>query len=314
MRRFVLFLLCWAGMGLAAYPQRVDAHKLLFLAHTGYSRILVPDATVATAGGLGLGAGVGYEYQHGQFLLQTGLGFQRITSAASISSFDHNVPMQDTENRFYEGIFEFRNNRERQTLWGVTLPVMVGADFRRFYFLAGAKVLFNLGGYVLTESDVTSKARYDMIVGSDGDGLLADMPNHGLTTHHRSLESRQPFAPVWFVSCEVGKTFRPSPARRHRTARAEYYRNVMDGNRSFRRQLFCGHTCRVALFCDYGFGSLTGRVGNAAKIVNTATCPQAYQPALNHTSYATGRFHALYVGVKCSLLLEFTECYPCRGY
>ena len=46
------------------------------------------------------------------------------------------------------------------------------------YVLFGVKYGYNFYGYSLTSTSVTSRGRYDHIIGEDDGGLLSDMPNH----------------------------------------------------------------------------------------------------------------------------------------
>ena len=74
--------------------------------------------------------------------------------------------------------FDFRHNVDRQRVGSVAIVAKLGfVSYSDVYVLFGAKYGYNFYGYSLTSTSVTSRARYDHIIGEDDGGLLSDMPN-----------------------------------------------------------------------------------------------------------------------------------------
>ncbi|NDV46355.1 hypothetical protein D0T49_04790 [Paludibacter sp. 221] len=310
----LLFLFSLIACTVHTQAQGLDySHNLIFWGNTGYSSIMALQPETSSSGKVGANIGFGYEYRYKRFMLQTGFEVQHLSSVMKYDEFTHTVPMRDTEGRDFEGIFIFRENREQQYFNNVSVPLLVGFSHYDIYFLIGGKFQFNFSNKMRTVSTVTSKARYDMLVGSDGQGLLEDMPNHGLTDTKRTVEGGIKISPIYVASFEVGKNYKPAMKKSSGNARYEYLRRQREFENRFTPHIFDRHYYRIAFFCDYGFTSLKEK-NPPGIIINTATQPKAYAPALNHMLYGTDKTHTLHVGVKLTLLFQFKGEYPCHCY
>lgn len=308
-------LLFWLMVCLARVcAQSFDhTHNLVAWGNVGYDRVSNKSLETFSPGGMGTDVGLGYEFHYKKFILQTGLDLQGLFSVMQYKDISHVVPMLDTEGRPFDGIFEMQNNREHQTLNNITIPLLLGFSYYDVYFLAGGKFQFNFNNRISTSSDVTSKARYNNIIGSDGGGLLTDMPNHDLKTVNQTVEGSLDLSPIYALSFEVGKKFTPPVRKKAGTARREYYRQQKESENRFKKQTFSRHYYRLAFFCDYGFTSLKEN-NQPGMIINTATQPRAYSPALNHMLYSEKDARLLYAGLKFTILFEFPSKYPCYCY
>jgi hypothetical protein len=306
----VLLLCCLTVCTVQVSSQYLDySHNLAVWSNVGYSRFSIDAPEASVPGRFGANIGLGYEFHYKRFILQSGVDIQRISSTTTYDNIQQIVPMRDTEGRLFDGIFDFKNNTERQTFNNVAIPLLAGFSFYDMYFLVGGKFQYNFNSNVVTSSNVVSSARYDMIIGSDGDGLIHDMPNHGLTTVRRTIKSNLELSPIYYaISLEIGKKIEPSSFRiGNAQTRSRYSRYTQSRN----PRIFGQHYYRIALFCDYGFASLKGKTSQDI-IVNTATQQKAYAPTLNHIVYSTKNLQTLYIGVKFTLLFEFIDKYSCQ--
>ena len=285
-------------------------HNLVFWGGTGYSSVLAQTPDMSSRGRIGANIGVGYEYHYKKFILHTGLDVQRFASAAVFSDVRSIVSMRDTGGREFEGIFDLRDNKERQVFNNLSIPLLFGFSFYDVYFLAGGKFQLNVNNKISTVSHVTATAIYGNIIGSDGNGLLYDMPNHGLTTTEQTVESSIEISPVYTASFEIGKVFKPTVRRISGNARDEYFRIQKENRNWLKSSIFSRHYYRLALFCDYGFTTIKNP--SSELIVNRAVQAQGYSPALNHMLYTVEKFNPFYAGLKFTLLFEFTGKYPCQ--
>lgn len=141
------------------YTKGPDIHYVSMWGGAGYSG-LVGNYTAASfgadtrmsgsfdqrfiGGGGGL-IGVGYELHHNSFLFSVGPELRLFSSRNDIM-YDAHVIRDD-----YASItqhYVLNGYRETQTVGQVMLPILFGADFERYYFLAGAKIGYTfLGNY-----------------------------------------------------------------------------------------------------------------------------------------------------------------------
>ncbi len=310
-----LFLFCLLAYILQGYPQGLDhTHNFAIWADAGYSRISGNIQDTSPLGGTGAGIGIGYEYHYKNFILQTGLDLHRLSSLMKYNDFQYSVPMRDTQGRDFDGIFEFYDSKEKQLFNTISLPLLAGFSFRDFYFLAGGKIGLSFHKKTTTDSHITTMANYGMIIGSDGQGLLYDMPNHGLTNFSQTVKGSLKLTPVYTASVEIGKIFKPSVRKNSRNAQSEYFRQQKENENWLRRRVFSRHYYRLAVFCDYGFTSLREKHTEYNTIINTAIQPGAYSPALAPLLYKADNIHTLYTGIKFTLVFEFVSKYPCQCY
>lgn len=105
-------------------------------------------------GGPGAGLGAAYELEHGKFRFSTGLDFTWLNSATKYG-YMFNRPIAGATDR--EQIYMVSGAKETRNLGYVGVPVMLGAEFDKFFFMVGVKA-----GYKIIDSYSTS-GTYDII-------------------------------------------------------------------------------------------------------------------------------------------------------
>ena len=106
-------------------------------------------------GGPGAGLGLAYELEHGKFRFNTGLDFTWLNSASKYG-YMFSRPVSGSGGNI-QHMYLISDYKETRNLGYVGVPVMLGAQFGRYYFLVGAKV-----GYMLMDS-YSGKGTYDII-------------------------------------------------------------------------------------------------------------------------------------------------------
>ncbi|MCL2414662.1 MAG: hypothetical protein FWC94_05345 [Bacteroidales bacterium] len=260
-----------------------SSNSIALWTNAGYSSIMNHSPATRAIGGLGGAIGIGYEYRaRSGFLLQTGFELSLYNSVMRRNDTLHIVPMIDTEGRAFDGLFSFENISSRQQLVNIGPTLMLGTQFQNnFYFLVGGKVKFNIDGAERASSDVTKRARYDNIIGDDHDGILSDMPSHGLRINQRSHNSSLKMNTLFIGSVEVGYVFSTGNSRTPRSTRM-----------------------RLSVFLDYGFSPVS-RSNNDLIINNSPT--SEYTPKIAvflHHDVQSGFFNTLFTGLRLTTLFD----------
>ena len=135
-------------VGYAAMMDKING------SYMGAGTINQSNALQQLKGGAGAGLDVTYNLEYGHFLFETGLDF-RFLNSASTYGFTA-TRLDNTYGATYSYLFD--NLRETRNMLEIGLPLMLGAQFNKFYFLVGAKVHYGLPlGY-------SQKGKYDIVV------------------------------------------------------------------------------------------------------------------------------------------------------
>lgn len=104
-------------------------------------------------GGAG-GLGFAYELQKKHFIFQTGLGVLYGQSAFRTPNAIDSLPgAVDNDGEVFTYVYDMRNRRDNYTNIAAQIPLLIGGQWNRFYFLLGAKVTLN----VIQNANVTGK-------------------------------------------------------------------------------------------------------------------------------------------------------------
>jgi len=143
-------------------------------------------------GGPGFGIDLAYNLEYGHLLFVTGLDFRFLNST---SDYGFQVDrLEQTYNATYSYLFD--DLRETRNMMQLGVPVMLGAQFDRYYFLLGVKAGYSIFG------NYSQKGKYDVVV---TDPALIDP--YGLGIHEISGETEQPIKfrqPELSIAAEFG--------------------------------------------------------------------------------------------------------------
>ena len=133
------------------YAAMMDKFKDAYL---GAGTLNQKNALQQLIGGPGAGIDFTYNLEYGHFLFETGLDFRYLNSS---SAYGFQAERTDlTYNAKYNYLFD--RMTEMRHLLQVGVPVMLGAQFSRYYFLVGAKIHYSIA------APYSQKGKYDVTV------------------------------------------------------------------------------------------------------------------------------------------------------
>lgn len=268
-------------------------HFVSFDAGLGYSSLLNDSNVVAQGNGASAYLGVGYRLLYNNFLFSMGLEAQYLYNAYSMDSAKMVLQMLDTEADAFKLNVDATQGDDWVHAVNLSVPVLLGMEYRRFYFLVGPKFSFNMWNQMQAQAQMVTTATYDQYIDD-----FANMPNHELGNY--VLESERAHA-NWTVDiiahAEIGYRF---------------------GDVSFEtgadipkpKQRFY-----VALFVDYGLLNLNRDSASGYRLGYRQLPDQPLEiyltPALMSREMSGVRVNQLSAGVKVAVLLELPKHSSC---
>ena len=263
---------------------------------------------VSNVGG-GLMLGINYELQYRHLIVQTGFGINYSASSNSLYNYGFVADVVEYSSMKYH--YDFSHYTE-QTTYGVGyIPLKVGAAFKHWYFLAGAKIgIFSFANTSAIATDVKIWASDQDVIGP-----LQGMPNHGLQNLHIE-DGKKPIHMAPFnamLSAEIGMPINSLINLRSRKyIDDQVYRLASKTDRI---------QYRLAIFADFGLNNLYKYTANpiaynadrqgglvAVNGVNRLTPYSIYgfQPMQDLV------LNNLLVGIKLSMQLQLPNSSACR--
>lgn len=277
--KIILIILLFT-LYIQSYSQE-RTNNLLLWGMAGYSEMTTGAESLRSEGKLGAGIGVGYELNYRKLLFNTGVEVVNLNSHLLTENMDHRVSMidHDIEMREYTGNFYFTSNRDKYRLINVNIPVMLGFDAGKVYFLAGGKLGFNISGKSKTQSTVNATATYPEFIEDFG-----DMPNHFLSKKKETTDYKVNFTSSLLISGEIGLNLSDlNPRGLYNTPKTKW---------------------RLGVFFDYGLSNIREDVPAGEILVNKAS-DGGYRPVFNSymlSGFTDGaRSNTFFVGIKLTM-------------
>lgn len=263
----------------------------------GYAAMLDNVEETNPALGGGGSVGFGYELQRRNFIFNVGVEGNYEKTVNDIKNTTTNIDMVDTEGDPFVYNCLFNNRKDANQLANVNVPVMVGAQFGKFYFLVGGKVGFNLYGKGEAASDMTATGTYPQFI-----GVFENMPNHSFTSSYYSSQSGVSFKPNAAASCELG-------------FRLGGHSNETGFDVPKHKTQY-----RLGVFADYGITNMHKNVSNG-DLLTCAPGTTGLDITLNNVYISNlamdKKINNLFVGVKFTILFKLPEpgmCVICSDY
>ena len=252
----------------------------------GYHSFMTSAPGIDYTGNFGAGIGLGYEFQFKRFMVHTGGEFNYLTADLQTSPFIHQQNLFDPAGNFYVGNYGFYDNNDHYTLGYVNIPLMLGFQFGRFYFLVGGKVGFNILGESSTSTRVVNAGEYPL--------AIKEIKKPGFPTKERTYPTTTEFEMNYGASAEVGVYLGRYKNKEGKVKRVKY---------------------RLAAFADYNFANIRPSVTTEEMLINNAEAPY-YEPVLNslmRTEKMKGQhLNNLYTGIKFTVLFNVKESVECQ--
>jgi len=215
-------------------------------------------------GGPGAGIDLTYNLEYNHLLFVTGLDFRYLNST---SAYGFNAARLDnTYGATYNYLFD--NMRETRNMMQIGVPVMLGAQFNRYYFLVGAKVGYTLWG------NYSTRGRYDILV---NDPSLVD--TYGLGIYDLNGQTNAPIKfkqPELSVVAEFGidldEWMQAQPVQRRGRNRIKPGERLPFGREHIHY--------RVGLFAEYG-------------VLNTNATPAANPVVFSGNNLEVGKSNSM---------------------
>lgn len=176
MKRY-LFIVCILLLNVCAYAfTRLTPETHHFVAvhgDLGYSALLHTIPGQRAAAGVNANIGLDYRLYRNNFLLSIGAEGMYEMNSNHLKSVDMSVKMIDTEGDIFNMHVMMDKSRDRSHMVNLNIPLLVGGEWRRVYFLIGPKVSLNLYGSTSSQAQYTTFGEYERYYDD-----FYDMPNH----------------------------------------------------------------------------------------------------------------------------------------
>lgn len=245
-------------------------------------------------GGGGGMIGFGYEWQYKRFILDVGPEFRAFSSSDKIlldSPYNVDYIYTDVLGSWpMTNHYQFEKNyRENNVVGQIMLPVMFGAKFEYWYFLAGAKVGYTLFDFWHQRGDLTTSVTDRMAIEDwyDLSEQYTTAPYHQRNSDPGKVANK--FGLDVAVTAEVGVNIE------------DFLSSAWNNENNKRR--FPYHF-RVAAFVDYGVLNLNVTQGTALVAADATSVTTG---SLHASEWATSPVNSLLVGVKGTFLLQLNK-------
>lgn len=148
-------------------------HFVSLHADAGYSALLHTIPGHAPSTGMNTNLGIDYRLYHNTFLFSIGVEGMYELNANQMKDHDEVIPMMDTEGDLFNMHVHVDKSRDLAHMVNVNIPLLMGGEWGRFYFMVGPKVAINVYGATSSSAMVTTYGEYDRAYDD-----FYNMPNH----------------------------------------------------------------------------------------------------------------------------------------
>lgn len=255
----------------------------------GYSALLHTIAGQPPAAGLNANIGADYRLYHNNFLFSIGIEGMYDLNANRLDEHDEVLLMRDTEGDIFNMHVHVDKSRDLAHMVNLNIPLLVGGEWGRFYFLVGPKVSLNLYGSTSSVAQITTYGEYDRYYDD-----FYDMPNHQFVTGQH-----------------MGSATMPMKWNFNIMAHAEIGGRI---NHMYKHKQFRLHPDKVrmylAVYADFGVLNLHASSGGAPLFDYRETDQgvQFYiQPLMMSSIADNATFRNLNVGIKYTVAFELPQ-------
>ncbi len=275
--------------------RRFDIHNIYVWGGVGYSSLLHPSVSatdglnytgtfsVQAKGNVGGLIGLGYEYNYKHFLLSAGLELRILSGSDQLNwSNPYSVSGLEYDQTKY---YYLTNSRENPLLCELTLPILFGGQWDKFYFKAGAKIGYSVVGNYQQSMDIHATISDPMAY----EEWQIPMPHYNAGQYTQSQSGTNKFGLDIALSAEVGINL-------DRLLSANWQQNNEARQRPNRM--------RLAIFADYGLNNMSIQ-GNTTMV--TVDENQLTSQSWMSSEWGTSKLNSLLVGVKFTYLLQMNK-------
>jgi hypothetical protein len=259
----------------------------------GYASLLNNSDTITPGAGVSIHVGAGYRLFYNNFLFATGVEMQYLYNQYSMSGAKLDLKMRDTEGDPFIYHIDATEGQDQVNSLSINLPLLFGAEYKRFYFLAGPKFSLNLWNNMQAQSQMIASAEYGRYI-----DIFEDMPNHMLGKFDiQSPETRADWDLDVIAHVEIG---------------ARVGKISFESGADIEKPK---HRVYLALYADYGLFNLNQSTSQGYRLGYEQTPGQPLNiyltPALMSKEMSGIRVNQFCVGIKATVLLELPTHGPC---
>ena len=269
-------------------------HYISLYGEVGYASLLNNLETVSSGPGIAPSIGIGYHVHYNNFICQLAFAGEYAFHTNKIPNADLIIPMIDTELHPFDLHAAVSDGRDALHSIQIQIPLLIGCEYKKFYFLAGAKFGLNMFGKTRSQSLLSTKGDYDRYIDH-----FENMPNHffqeGQMVQSDSYEFR--FKPSVNLHAEIGGrigTFSLAKGADVMVHKIRYY---------------------LAAFVDYGVLNVHQNKAYGSALGYQQTEDKGLQfyvlPSMVSDIMKDAQVHPLTVGIKFTALFELPQTKPC---
>lgn len=273
-----------------------ERHFISIDGSVGYASLTNTSSELKSGSGVAANFGVGYRLLYNDFLFSTGVEGYYMLNAQSMSGVQVVVDDNDDEGDRYRLTVDASNGHDVCQSASLNIPFLFGGEFKRFYFLAGPKVSYNIWWQAESSAFLSEQAEY-----VEYEGVICDIKdkfdNRGLITKKNSVNDSIHWNTDIMMHFEIGyrcgdvifKTGADVPKPKQR-----YY---------------------IALYYDFGLLNIrnTKSLGNRLYYEGEGFDKEYYlTPAVMSNELGeAARIHQYSFGIKATILFELPQKKPC---
>jgi len=176
LKRYIIILyalVCSLSMSAFTVLTPETNHFVSLHGDAGYSALLHTIAGQRPAAGMNMNIGFDYRLFHNDFLFSVGVEGMYELNANHMDALDVVIPMIDTEGDLFDMHVHVDKGQDLTHMANLNIPILVGGEWKRFYFMVGPKISLNLYGATSSKAQITTYGSYERYYDD-----FYEMPNH----------------------------------------------------------------------------------------------------------------------------------------
>ena len=190
MKRYILIVfaaLCCIGVNAHTRLTPETRHFVSVHGDLGYSALLHNISGRKPSAGMNTNIGLDYRIFHNNFLFSCGAEAMYQLSSNKMDDLDVSILMMDTEGDPFNMHVLMDKSRDLSHMVNVNIPLLIGGEWNRFYFMVGPKFSINLYGATSSRAQYTTYGEYESYYDD-----FYDMPNHQFVTGQQMGSATMP--------------------------------------------------------------------------------------------------------------------------
>ena len=185
MRRYILIVFCALVCAYTHAQTELSPEIRYFISlngDLGYSALLHNIENYKPSSGMNANIGASFRFYHNKFIMSAGVEASYQLNINKIENMDFSLPMKDTEGDLFNMHVLVYKSQDRTHTVNMNVPVLVGGEWQRFYFMVGPKVGINMFATALSEAEYSTYGEYERYYAD-----FHNMENHQFVTDNQMV-------------------------------------------------------------------------------------------------------------------------------